>query len=280
MRKILIGSRALNYWYPSMKVSETTDYDVISSVPIENDESSDVHFEWHDRWLLNNDAFDQFTSEKNTVEIEGVKLYVCNPTGLAIIKRSHLWRDLKFDKHITHYHKHLRPFGDVLLDNERQILQQRTTMTMKAYPQGHPNLMQSKASFFADAVTKVYDHDYLHELFAFHDKPLYTNLLIHSDLAWCDKDKWLYLSHDDRLKCIAEEVQVIATERFLVPNDWKFPSKLAYYQSLKKVCTTLCSGWFRDYAIDYYPEVISLYNKEKFQQVKSVLSSKGVNHGY
>jgi hypothetical protein len=33
------------------------------------------------------------------------------------------------------------------------------------------------------------------------------------------------------------------------------------------VCTTLCSGWFRDYAIDNYPQLVSVFNKQKFDKV-------------
>lgn len=32
---ILIGSRALNYWYPEVPINESTDYDVISAEPKE-----------------------------------------------------------------------------------------------------------------------------------------------------------------------------------------------------------------------------------------------------
>lgn len=274
MRNILIGSRALNYWYPDMKINFDTDWDIISNRQIDFDDPIHFKIEWHDAWLLNNEEFERYTDKNYTLDILGQKVYICNPVGLSIIKRSHLWRNIKFDKHITHYHKYLKKHSTHYDDIDKLLLKQRIRMTMEKYPQGNPNLMQSKEDFFNDAVVKKYDHDYLHELFAYHDKPLYTRLLRQADLAWCDEDKWLSLSHEDKLRCAAEEVQVIATERFLIPNNWKCSSKLSYNKALGKLCTTLCSGWFRDFGIDYYPELINMYDKSRFDKVQSILNAK------
>lgn len=268
--QVLIGSRALAFWNPSLKLSEDTDWDVItdSYVPMEH-----PLIEWHSADFLNNRDMMEYSSCCHVELPDGTVANVMNRMGLAIIKRSHLWRDLSFNKHITHYHKFgLRKQFDgwsphiVFTD-----LEVRTKLTKEAFPQGNPNLMQTKKDFFDDAVAKKYDHDYLHELVAFYEKPLYNNLLRNPDLAWCDEDKWNLLSHEDQVKCVAEETFVISIERFMVPNDWDYPSKLAYMKALRKVCTTLCSGWFRDFAIDYYPEVLSMYNHEVFNKVKGVL---------
>lgn len=264
MKNILIGSRALAYWCPDFKLKDNADWDVISDEPIEGTE-------WHDPDLLNNRAFGRYATNVK-VWHNGEILYVMDMFGLAIIKRSHLWRDLSFQKHITMYHKHLVWATQLWTDTDRQLMKDRAYMTRIAYPQGNPNLMQSKEAFFDDAVTKKYDHDHLHELVAYYDKPLYTKLLRDPTLAWCEKDLWLGLHHEDKIKCIAEEAHVIAIERFMVPNSWKYPSKLAYIKAVDKVCTTLCSGWFRDYAIDHYPEVVQSFNQDKFNHVKKEIS--------
>ena len=271
MRSILIGSRALNYWYPEMKPKDDSDWDIICNRPGAFEDDLNILIEWHDPWLLNNEEFHHYTSELHTVNICGQKVYVCNPIGLGIIKRSHLWRDLKFNKHITHWHKYLKKYTVNYQPIDWALLAERTRMTHALYPQGNPNLMQSKENFFDDAVKKQHNHDYLHELFAYYDKPLYARLLRNAELAWCEESKWQKLPHEDKLKCIAEEVQVITTERFMVPNSWKYPSKLAYAKALQKVCTTLCSGWFRSYSIDYYPELLQMYNASKFDKVKEKL---------
>lgn len=265
---ILIGSRALNYWYPEVPINDSTDWDVISTEPLEGTE-------WHSLDVLNNrDIEGLLFNYEDEIDFNGITLTVAPPVVLSIIKRSHLHRDLGFDKHITHYHKYLADFKNFLTGDTLAFLEERTKLTLEQYPQVKPNLNQSVQDFFDDAVTKVYNHDRLHELFAYEDKPMYTKLQTNPEKAWCSEKLWYTLNHQQQLQCVAEETMVIATERFLVPKNWEFPSKLAYMKALKKVCTTLTSGYFRSFAIDYYPEVISLYNPDKFQQVKQILSKE------
>jgi len=261
---ILIGSRALAYWNPELKIKDSTDWDIISDEPIEGTE-------WHNPAFLNNAKMRDFYSSGQIVKFNDHILHVMNSLGLSIIKRSHLWRNLSFQKHITHYHKFMtykrQDYGYLA----EEILQERIRLTMKEFPQGHPSLNKTVEEFFDDYVQKKFDHDFLHELVAFYDKPLYTRLQRDSTRAWCDKDLWDKLSLEDKTKCVAEETQVIAIERYLVPKEWNYPVKHAYLKSLDKVCTTLCSGWFRDHAIDYYPEVINLCNPAKFEKIRKEL---------
>jgi len=264
MKSILIGSRALEYWLPEFKTRDNSDWDIISCRPIEG-------AEWHDRFFLNNDEFDAYTSEDAVIDFKGKKVYVLNLKGLAIIKRSHLWRDMYFSKHITQWHKHLVRSYYTFSSEDHALLNQRIEMTAKAFPQGNPNLNQSVKDFFDDAVTKKYDHDYLHELFAHQEKPMYTKLQTDSSKAWCNQALWNKLSYNEKLQCIAEEAYVISVERFLVPAGWDFYAKLAFNLAVNKICTTLCSGWFRDFAIDNYPEVLGIFDKSKVEYVKLVL---------
>lgn len=263
---LLIGSRALNYWFDSVKISDDTDWDVISPEPIEG-------CEWHDPNLLNNKDVVNYASRNLVVLPNGDTARVVYPLGLALIKRSHLHRSLSFQKHITHYHKVLR-YQHVFDYSDKKFLEERIALTKEQFPQGNPNLMQSKEDFFDDAVPKVYDHDYLHELVAYYDKPLYTRLLRDTSLAWCENNKWVTLTDANKALCVAEEVQVIAIERFLIPKNWEYPCKLAYMKALEKVCTTLCSGWFRDFAIDNYPEILNLFDENRILRVKSILQKE------
>ena len=264
---ILIGSQALAMANIGFEVRNDADWDIISDEKFEN-----PMIEVHDPKILLNYELEKFVT--GSTIIEGRFVHVLGLQGLAIVKRSHLWRDLSFDKHMTMYHKWLKfyiPYGEC---DATDYLNRRTKETIKMFSRGNPNLMQSKEDFFNDAIEKKYDHDYLHELVSYYDKPLYTRLLKTSELAWCEFDKWRQLSHQDKLLCIAEEVQVIAIERFCVPNDWNYSTKRAYIGALKKVCTTLCSGWFRDYAIDHYPELFSMYDPLKFDFVKKELENE------
>lgn len=267
MKNLLIGSRALAMFNDTVKIKETTDYDVISLEPIEGTE-------WHKPDFLLNHEIEQYATDYK-FSFNGKAIYVVNPFGLAIIKRSHLWRNLSFQKHITHYHKScLADFRTRFTDLDEMLLGLRTRMTHLEFPQGNPNLNQSVDDFFDDAVTKKHNHDYLHELVAFYSRPLYTQLQHNSTSAWCDKDLWHKLTFDEKIRCVAEETYVISIERFLVPKEWDYPYRLAYTKSLDKVCTTLCSGWFRDFAIDNYPSILGLFNADKINAVKAILEKE------
>ena len=276
---MLIGSRAIAYWNPDFKVREGSDWDIIGyghqekdyrrilSIPPRN------RIEWHDPNHLNNALL---RSEYNLVD------YVCDPYGLAIIYRSHLHRDYNWDAHITKYHKFILPLLKSDLHLSDPILLERIKLTKEAYPQGNPKLNQTNEMFFDDPVKKVYDHDFLHELYAYEDRPMFEKLKRPEqfNLAWCTKDLWDKLSQTQKLQCVAEETYVIATERFMVPNNWNYPTKKAYYFALKKVCTTLTSGWFRDFAIDNFPQVFEMFEASKMYLVQAHLESDNTYKRY
>ena len=272
---MLVGSRAIAYWNPDFKIRLNSDWDIIGTPESEGFFRSrfsipdNERIEWHSLNHLNN---------RDMIFIFETRSHVCSPYGLAIIYRSHLHRDWNWDAHITKYHKFILPLLKSDLHLTDPILLERIRLTKEAYPQGNPNLNQSNEMFFDDPVEKVYDHDFLHELYAYEDRPMFEKLKHEGEegKAWCAKGLWDELSQTQKLQCVAEETYVIATERFMVPNDWNYPTKKAFYFALKKVCTTLTSGWFRDFAIDNFPEVFELFDNGKFDNVQFLLSKDGL----
>jgi hypothetical protein len=272
---LLIGSRALAYWDETFKVKEDADWDIIckDEDEVKGLRAQGLRVEVHKYDDLNNSLIYDSCVIKSTNTLGrtlGLRLEVADLNTLALIKRSHLWRDYQWDKHITHYHKHLKPH---LLHSDLPHVKERARFTKEKYPQGQPSLNQTNEDFFDDAVAKVYDHDWLHELAAYYDSPLYTRLKRDDSKAWCEKDLWDQLLPEDKAKCIAEEAYVIATERYLVRTNWEFSYRGAYLSALKKICTTLTSGWFRDYAIDSYPEIVSLFDVQKIQSMKGKINA-------
>lgn len=263
---LLIGSRALAIRELGFNASKS-DWDIVC-LPEEKYLFDDLpDFEWHDPARLWNNDLEYFYKDGTVTLPNGVEVGLCSREGLAVIKRSHLWRDYQWDKHITHYHKYLRPhfpYGDT-------YYKIRLQETKTEFPQGNPSLNQTNEEFFDDAVKKVYDHDWLHELAAHYEKPLYTRLKRDDSKAWCERDLWDKLIYSDKLKCVAEECYVIGVERFLVPSNWTYSYRGAYLNALKKVCTTLTSGFFRSFAIDNYPEIIQTFYKDKLTQIKEKL---------
>lgn len=273
MRPVLVGSRALAFWLPDFKCREDADWDFIWTGTGDYSLNlikgrTEVHYGTDlnnknivDNWTCWDEAHPQY--------------YVMSLEGLALLKRSHLHRDHFFNKHITMYHHHLSKYA--LWDDPVwvELLNERIKLTKKAYPQRNPSLKQSNDDFFDDFVGKEFEHDWLHELVAYYDRPLFERLKKpeNTESAWCEGDLWEEFSHEDKCRCVAEETHVIACERFMVPSGWKHYQKLAYFKALHKVCTTLTSGWFRDWAIDNYPEIVTLYDPSKFDKVRKETTS-------
>jgi len=60
--------------------------------------------------------------------------------------------------------------------------------------------------------------------------------------------------YNEQLNDVREEAMVLALERYLLPGH-KSSGRDAYVSALKKICTTTTKGWFREFAIDHYPEL-------------------------
>ena len=263
---VLIGSRALAFWDNTFKVKEDADWDIICK---DESEVADLRAKGYKVEVHKYEDLDNKLYYNTCYYFSGLHtqdgICIADIHTLALIKRSHLWRDYKWDKHITHYHKHLKPY---LLPGDLSLVKDRARLTKEKYPQGQPSLNKSNEDFFDDAVDKVYDHDWLHELAAYGNAPIYTKLKRDDSKAWCEKDLWDNLSEEDKARCVAEEAYVIATERFLVRTNWGYSYRGAYMTAVKKICTTLTSGWFRDYAIDNYPAIVALFDVQKIETMK------------
>ena len=111
---------------------------------------------------------------------------------------------------------------------------------------------KTSRTFFEDAVTRKYVHDTVHEAVAYYDRPLFESILVSTNGVACSSEKFFKLSQEDRLKLIKEEVFVTALERYIVPSDYTFSRHRAYARSLKKLITTMSSGWFSKFIIENY----------------------------
>ncbi len=206
---------------------------------------------------------------------------VLGPLGLMLLKRSHLHRTLGFEKHIRHYHE-LRAFCSQLEKTDRyyELLALRTKATKSLYPDRTPSLKKTKSDFFDDYVTKVYDHDDLHYATCYGLEPIYERLKTEQEMVWCSKALWSLLEHEDKVKCVQEEAFVISLERFIIPqlvlDKPHMPARMEYSKAVSKICTTLTSGWFRDFAIENWPEVMT-YNHDFLGKFNESLRTSTVN---
>lgn len=156
-----------------------------------------------------------------------------------------------------------------------------------------PKMNQSKEEFFGKSknyVRSYYEHDNMHLAVAINHKgsPIYQNILVEGQEVETDPELWKKLSLQEKVWCVLEEVYVIALERKILP--WMFdpgdPKTAKYYSAeeafdwaLMRVCTNLCDGFFREFAVraydvikgSYDPDYVNKFfkNISKYEQIES-----------
>ena len=128
------------------------------------------------------------------------------------------------------------------------------------------SLYRTKDKFFDDFVPKLYEHDYLHELMAFPDPPVYTSCLKEGHDVFVDKEKWNDISNVRKIRMMKEEIAVIALERWLIPALSKqknvFTIQQVWNKSLHKTVTHLTKGIFCDFIVENIEEFLFPLEKE------------------
>jgi hypothetical protein len=199
------------------------------------------------------------------------------------IKKAHIYRQShNWDRHILDY-----SFLSKMFPNDGVIVPELANLniSIKEFSALHEDTLNlvlgknfkiplkniTKDQFFDNAVTEIVEHDWLHQIYAHLEQPIYTYLQDDPQIVYCNPYKWSELSFEHRVMCVLEECYVIATERFLIKKiiDGVAIEPLTYRKSfltaLYKVCTTLTSGFFRQFAIDNYFLIVNTYNKNYIQ---------------
>lgn len=243
----LIGSAALHHF----DGRDFKDYDlVLEDENVEPSKGIDIE----PKELFDKELYEKYDSGIR-VETPVGEAKVISPVGIMLIKRSHLFRTVGFPKHIRHYHELKSKLSEFIDDEYNSLLKRRIKLTKSKFGDRTPSLKKSKSEFFDDYVKKVYDHDEIHLATCYYDRPIYERIKPDTDSVWCAKDMWESLPYKDKVRCVREEGYAIAIERFLI---WKrgYPERFAFNEAVSKICTTLTSGWFRDFAIENWPEIM------------------------
>lgn len=192
---------------------------------------------------------------------------------LYSLKKAHIHFPIKFEKHIKDYcllNDHFKGYDELsditklhFEETEKRLGELKT-----------PSLNKSVSKFFEQSngyVKSFFIHDDIHRVMSHYDRPIYERLQKDKSLARCEKDLWNKLSFEERCKCVLEEAYVIALERKVIPmifgGSKGITSQEAFDWALMRVCTNLCSGWFRQFATDNYFRIKEFYNPkyvEKF----------------
>lgn len=230
--RLIFGSTALKHWFPDYK-REPKDLDVITK---EKSTYRKVDHYWIDshQYILDNN--------KDCTYVD--------PDFLYTIKVSHAAWDIWWDKTMSHI-MFLKDKGCKLDNTLYKLLYDEWMVHHKSNKR--INLNRSNAEFFKDAVKREFDHDYLHEVFAYYDKPMHTRIRPDVDRAYCSQKLWDLLSHEDKVKCALEEIHVIAFERFILKGE-RYP--IAKRLAMKNLILTMTKGWFNLFLIDNFKELL------------------------
>jgi hypothetical protein len=273
---LIIGSRALNHHFPNTNI-ELSDWDYIAT----EKEAKD--------WFLQKKII------PNIIEYNNLKLYSCEIDGinhefeiaeegysawdylelsknkegsqewanlniLYSIKKSHIHQPINWYKHIEDYHflKNV-----LVIDHLEEITKKRSKETDIRLNTRTPNLNKSVEEFVKESqkiLNRIFDHDDLHKIVAYYEHPLYFRIQPSHDRVMCSKDLWEELEYEDKIKCVLEEAYVISLERKIVPMLFQkgnfYTKDKAVKWSIMRICTTLASGWFREFAINNYYQIL------------------------
>jgi hypothetical protein len=287
---LIIGSKALKYNFPNLD-RECKDIDIICNTSdiqyyIDFLKPKDIKYNLPYSLILKDiqnktDLFntdnveilisnDNALSEYQAYEKSENELKFASKETLFSIKKAHIHFPIKFQKHIKDYcllYDELKGI-DVLKDITKKHFSDTEERLGKLKT---PSLKKSVKSFFDQSngfVTSYFIHDDIHRVMSHYDSPLYERMQSNKDNAICDKNLWEKFSFEDKCKCVLEEAMVIAIERKLLPMIFgqgpHCTSDEALEWSMMRICTTLCSGWFRQFGTDNYFRIYEYVNKDYF----------------
>lgn len=209
----------------------------------------------------------EFYTSGTVACIGGLKFHIAYPETLLMMKMSH-----RYKKNSVFFRKTMEDIK-VLRDDryDRMNFSNAFSEALKfreklTYDYLHPKLNQSKTDFFTDSVNYVYDHDTIHEAVKHLDKPAYSYYIEEGAEVKCSKKLFDNSPYGVKLYGVLEEAYVLALERSVIPFGTD-PHK-AFMYALEKVCTSITSGWFREFAWENYDAVVKMYHEsyvKKFQ---------------
>jgi len=206
------------------------------------------------RMILDAVAADKDTFESSMGMVPSLDMLFTLKTSHRYLKNSpHFWKTV----HDYHLMKRL---GAVVRPEWQEMLKAREKET---YNYAHPKLNQSKMGFFnGDQVNYVYDHDSVHRAVALFERPAYELFQKDGAEVQVDRAKFLVLPLERQLASVVEEACVLAIERSLVPHPGGMTPEQAWRFALSKVCTSITSGWWREFAFEHILDAIRLFKTQ------------------
>lgn len=220
----------------------------------------DCELIWPDS--LSAELMELILNDPATYFIEDIKAYAPSLNVLYMLKMTH-----RFKKNSPHFYKTLsdirvmRAAGAEIQPEHLHFYLRRLKATLHYE---HPNLNRTKEEFFnPEDDFYVYDHDSIHEAVALGERPAYWEYAIDGKEVLSSKKKFFEGSQEMRLRGVYEETCVLALERSQIPNEFngRISEHWSFLKALEKVCTSITSGWFREFAWENYDQVLMLHRQ-------------------
>lgn len=143
----------------------------------------------------------------------------------------------------------------------------------ETYVYSHPKLDVKKNDFFKkdDGIDYIYDHDTIHLAVKHLEKPAYEYFKKPNSEVMCDRGMFLQSDENTRLHSVLEEAYVLALERSQIPFEGKWTPRKSFEVALMKVCTSITSGWWREYAWEHYDAVLTMYKDDYVDRFRQAL---------
>lgn len=294
---LIIGSRALNIYDKSRKVNDLDiicykkDISVLKSIFNVNNEiylkdkeiiilkTNDFNIEC----LLADNVLSLKCYLKNEIVSDGNILKIASPATLFSIKKAHIHFPIKFEKHIKDYHilKNM-----LVEDNLKKITELHFKCTEERLGKlKTPNMNQNTDNFFKQSenyVDYIYVHDDVHMIVKHKELPMYKYIQKDDLKAECNLEMFNRLSNTEKIWTVLEEAYVIALERKIIPfyflnkNSKYYSAEDAFKWALMRICTTLCDGWFREFATNNYFEILNNYNENYVEKMINAIQNKEI----
>ena len=231
--RLFYGSRAMFYWFKDSRLPN--DLDIISPNVEENKGKSTEHKQYY--WTEAFEYLREHNKDENYVD----------PDLLYTIKVSHAAWDINWEKTMKDI-KFLKSKGCKLnlefyhllyADWEKLHGKKKVKMNVK------------NEDFFKENIHRKYDHEWLHEQFAFTDRPMNERIREDLDSPLCSEKLWNEMEYPDKLRTALEEIFVLTAERYIFVQN-PLPTKTARLKMLKQMITSTTSGWFNRFLIEHF----------------------------
>jgi hypothetical protein len=229
---MIYGSTAIKHWFPDFSRTPA-DLDILSDTRIVGADTN-----WHP--LM-----------EQVLAYNSDPVYL-DPNLLLTFKLSHLSYPIQWDKHMKDAIFLANHNCKVNLEAYHLLMQIWEDVHSAKYGSKHRiTLAIDNHNFFTERVPRKFDHDSLHEHFAFYDRPLHERIRPSHSSPLPSKTEWGKLSPQLQLQCALEEIYVITYER-----SYSQYGMAAIVRSTKHLITSMTKGWFNLFMKQHFLELI------------------------